>query len=191
MRLLFFAGSTRKGSYNAKLASLLHRISEANGVDGTLVDLADYSMPLYNFDEQQADRIPQAAHALKRIMQEHGGVFIASPEYNASITPLLKNTLDWVSRIKDEGEVPLQVFKTRPFAIGSASPSYFGGVRSLIALRQILALGLGALVLPQQIVVPGANKAFDEKGHLASDIQANDARNLVEALAIAARKFTA
>jgi chromate reductase len=191
MSLLFFAGSARKDSVNKKLASLLHRIAEANGVGASLIDLADYRMPLYDGDEEKTDGVPQAARDLKAVMKRHQGVFIASPEYNASFTPLLKNTLDWVSRPMDDGDAPLEVFKTRIFAIGSASPSYFGGVRSLIALRQVLALGLGAMVIPQQIIVPTATKAYDDKGHLSNDVQANDARNLVEALTVAARKFAA
>ena len=87
-------------------------------------------------------------------MAAHHGVFIASPEYNASITPLLKNTIDWVSRVRERGEPPLAVFHNRVFALGGASPGSYGGMRSLMALRQVLELGCGALVIPEQVAVP-------------------------------------
>ena len=80
------------------------------------------------------------------MMMEHHGVFIASPEYNASVTPLLKNTIDWISRVRERGEPPLAVFKNRAFALGGASDSPYGALRSLMALRQVLELGCGALV---------------------------------------------
>jgi chromate reductase len=186
-KLLFLAGSARENSFNKKLARLGAQIAEANGLAATLVDLGDYPMPLYDGDLESREGPPLNARKLKALMQVHPGVFIASPEYNASITPLLKNTLDWISRIRDENEAPLQVFKTRVFAIGAASPGGFGGVRSLITLRQVLALGLGALVLPEQITVPRALDAFDEKGHLKDKGQQQLLKRVVEKLARAAR----
>jgi NAD(P)H-dependent FMN reductase len=118
-------------------------------------------------------------------------VFIASPEYNSSITPLLKNTLDWVTRVREKGESGLQVFKSRVFAVSGASPGYYGTMRSLLTLRQILTIGMGTLVIPEQIAVPRANEAFDEDGKLKSEVQQNLLKGVVEALAVAARKFAA
>ena len=103
MRLLFFAGSTREGSFNRKLAALGHHIAEANGIEAVLVDLKDYPMPIYNGDLEAKEGPPEGARAFKALLGEYHGVFIASPEYNSSITPLLKNTLDWVTRVKAKG----------------------------------------------------------------------------------------
>lgn len=186
-KLLFIAGSAREGSFNKKLAQLAAHIADANGIAATVADLGDYPMPLYNRDLEVGEGIPENARKLRALMQVHGGVFIAAPEYNASVTPLLKNTLDWVSRVREEGEPPLQVFKTRVFAIASASPGRFGGVRGLITLRQILAVGLRALVLPEQVSVPHAADAFDEKGHLKDKTQQELVKTVVGKLARAAK----
>jgi len=189
MRLLFFAGSTREGSFNRKLAALAHHIAFANGVEAVLVDLKDYPMPLYNGDLEAKDGVPERARAFKALLAEYQGVFIASPEYNSSVTPLLKNTLDWVSRIKGEGESGLEVFRSRVFAVSGASPGYYGAMRSLLHLRQILEIGLGATVIPQQIAVPRAMDAFEGDGSLKDKAQQTQCKTVVEALAIAARKF--
>ncbi|MGI8725683.1 MAG: NADPH-dependent FMN reductase [Methyloceanibacter sp.] len=191
MRLLFFAGSTREGSYNKKLARLAHHIAEANGIEGVFVDLKDYPMPLYNADLEAADGPPREAREFKALLGEYQGVFIASPEYNASVTPLLKNTIDWVTRVRAKGETGLEVFQSRVFGIGGASPGYYGGMRSLLTLRQILSVGTGALVIPQQIAIPRAANAFEEDGSLKDEAQQKLATGTIEALAIAARKFAA
>jgi chromate reductase, NAD(P)H dehydrogenase (quinone) len=185
-RLLFFAGSSRAASYNKKLARLGAMIADANGIPATFADLGDYPMPLYNGDLEAAEGPPENAHKLKALMQANSGIFIASPEYNASITPLLKNTLDWVSHTREEGEEPLQVFKTRVFALGSASPGGMGGLRSLITVRTVLELGLFALVLPDQFAVPRANEAFDEHGHLKNKDSQEAFKQLIQKLARAA-----
>ncbi len=185
-RLLFFAGSARTGSYNKKLARLGAMIAEANGIPATFADLGDYPMPIYNGDLELAEGPPDNARKLKAVMQAHSGIFIASPEYNASITPLLKNCLDWVSHTREEGEAPLQVYKTRVFALGSASPGGMGGLRSLITVRQVLELGLGALVLPDQFAVPRANEAFGDDGHLKNKEAQETFKALIQKLARAA-----
>jgi NAD(P)H-dependent FMN reductase len=185
-RLLFFAGSARTASCNKKLARLGAMIADANGIASTFADLGDYPMPLYNGDLEAAEGPPDNARKLKAVMQAHSGIFIASPEYNASITPLLKNALDWVSHTREEGESPLQVFKTRVFALGSASPGGMGGLRSLTTARQVLELGLGALVLPDQFAVARANEAFDEHGHLKNKDSQEAFKQLIQKLARAA-----
>ena len=189
MRLLFFAGSAREGSYNKKLARLGCHIAEANGIEAVFVDLKDYPMPIYDGDLEAADGPPERARAFKALLGEYGGVFIASPEYNSSVTPLLKNTLDWVSRVRAKGESGLEVFQSRVFALGGASPGYYGGMRCLLHLRQILAVGMGAPVIPQQIALPRAAAAFEEDGSLKDEAQQKLCANVVEALAIAAKKF--
>jgi chromate reductase, NAD(P)H dehydrogenase (quinone) len=112
----------------------------------------------------------------------HHGVFITSPEYSASVTPLLKNAIDWVSRVREGGEPTYAAFKNRVFAIGAASGNAGGGVRSLMALRQVLELGCGALVIPEQVAVPGADQAFDDKDNLKDE-------TLAAALRAAARRL--
>lgn len=190
MKLLFFAGSTRRQSFNAKLAALAHRIAEANGLEATLISLADYPMPIYDGDVEIERGPPASAERLKVLMLDHAGIFIASPEYNASVTPLLKNTIDWLSR-KVGGDGPAKLFMHRPFAISSASPSQFGGIRGLLAVRQVLAVGLNATVLGQQLAVTNAGEAFDSDGTLKGEPQRKMLTAVVEALAEAARKSAA
>ena len=191
MQLLFFAGSTRQGSNNKKLARLAQRIATANGIGGMFVDLKDYPMPLYNGDLEAEHGPPQKAQEFKALLGEYQGAFIASPEYNSSITPLLKNTLDWMTRVRAPGETGLETFKSRVFAISGASPGYYGTMRSLLNLRQSLTLGLGALVIPQQLALPRANDAFEEDGSLKDQAQLKMLTGVVEALASTAKKFAA
>jgi NAD(P)H-dependent FMN reductase len=189
VRLLFFAGSTRRGSYNKRLARLAQRIASANGVEGVSVDLTDYPMPLYNGDLEAEQGPPLKAQEFKALLTEYQGVFIASPEYNSSVTPLLKNTLDWVTRVRAKGETGLEVYRSRVFAISGASPGGYGAMRSLLTLRQILEVGIGAPVIPQQLALPRAADAFEEDGSLKDKAQQGLLKAVVEALAIAARKF--
>jgi chromate reductase, NAD(P)H dehydrogenase (quinone) len=190
-RLLFFAGSTRGGSFNKKLARLAHQIAEVNGIEAVFIDLKDYPMPIYNGDLEAKEGPPEQARAFKALLGEYKGVFIASPEYNSSVTPLLKNTLDWVTRVREKGETGLEVFKSRIFAISGASPGYYGTMRSLLNLRQILAVGMGAPVIPQQMALPRASEAFEADGSLKDKKQQELLKSVVEALAVAARRFTA
>src|ERR1044071_2630827 len=185
-RLLFFAGSSRTGSYNKKLARLGAMIADANGTPAPFADLGDYPMPLYNGDLEAAEGPPENARKFKALMQAHSGIFIASPEYNASITPLLKNTIDWVSHVREPGPSGPEVYKTRVFALGSASPGGMGGLRSLITVRQVLELGLGALCLPDQFAVPRAKDAFDDDGHLKNKDSQETFKALIQKLARAA-----
>ncbi len=186
VRLLFFAGSQRKASFNKRLAKLGATIADANGIATTFADLGDYPMPIYDGDMEQSEGPPENARKFKQLMSLHTGIFVISPEYNSSITPLLKNTIDWVSRVRDEDESPNEVFKTRVFALGSASPGGMGGLRSLTTVRQVLELGLGALVLPEQFAVPRAAEAFDENGHLKNKDSQETFKRLIQKLARAA-----
>jgi chromate reductase, NAD(P)H dehydrogenase (quinone) len=188
-RLLFFAGSARTGSLNRKLAAYAHSLAIQNGHSADLIELGDYPLPVYNADLQNAEGIPENARKLKALIGGYQGVFIASPEYNASVPAMLKNTLDWLSRIKDEGEQPLQLFKTRVWAISSASPSLHGGARGLIALRQVLAIGLTALVLGDQFAVSKANEAFDDAGNAKDELVRKTVSGIVDRLAFTAARF--
>ena len=185
-RLLFITGSSREKSWNKKLAQLGAAIAEANGIHATFADLGDYPMPIYNGDIETGDGPPDNARKLKALMKLHSGIFVASPEYNASFSALLKNAIDWVSHTRDEGEAPLEVFKTRVFALGSASPGGMGGLRGLSQLRLVFEIGLSALVLPDQFAVPRAVDAFDEHNHLKNKEAQESFKALIQKLARAA-----
>ena len=135
-----------------------------NDVEVTRISLADYELPIYEAGIEMKGGPPANALKLKQMIMAHQGVFIASPEYSASVTPLLKNAIDWVSRVRERGDPTYAAFKGRVFAISAASPGGAGGLRSLIALRQILELGCGALVIPEQVSIPNADHAFDANG---------------------------
>jgi chromate reductase len=188
-RILVFAGSIRTGSFNASLAALAAKELVLAGAEVTHISLQDFPMPIYDGDLEAASGAPENAIKLKRMMMTHAGVFIASPEYNASVAPLLKNTLDWISRVRDGKETPLAAYKNRIFALGSASNGRFGGMRSLLALRQVLEIGCGALVMPEQISVSGAADAYDDIGHLKDARSADLLRAVVRRLIDMARQF--
>jgi NAD(P)H-dependent FMN reductase len=188
-KILVFAGSIRSGSFNARLAALAAKELALIGAEVTRISLEDYPLPIYDGDDEAKSGAPAHARSLKAMMAAHQGVFIASPEYNASITPLLKNTIDWISRVRERGEPPLAVFKNRAFAIGGASDSAYGAMRSLMALRQVLELGCGALVIPEQITVFRASEAFDEMDNLKEERAAASLKRVVQRLADTAREM--
>jgi len=187
-KILVFAGSIRTGSYNARLAALAAKELALIGADVTRISLEDYPLPLYDGDTEARSGAPAPAQDLKAMIAAHAGVFIASPEYNASVTPLLKNTIDWVSRVREPGEPPLAVFRRRAFALGGASDSPYGALRSLMALRQVLELGCGALVIPEQITVFRAGTAFDENDNLSDERSAATFKRVLGRLVEAARE---
>jgi len=180
-KILVLPGSTRAASYNVKLAALAAKELTLLDVDVTRISLADYPLPIYEA-ELDARGQPDNAIKLKQMIMAHQGVFIASPEYSASVTPLLKNAIDWVSRVRERGDPTYAAFKGRVFAIASASPGRAGGLRSLMALRQILELGCGAFVIPEQVAIPRAETAFDEMDNIADVGTANLFRTELERL---------
>jgi NAD(P)H-dependent FMN reductase len=188
-RILVFAGSIRTGSFNARLAALAARELARAEAEVTLISLVDYPMPLYDGNQETASGPPENAVKLKRQMCAHNGVFIASPEYNASLSPLLKNTIDWVSRVREAREPPLAAYKNRVFALGAASNGTYGGMRSLMALRHVLELGCGALVIPEQVAVREAATAFDDMDRLKDERTAGVLSNVVQRLVEMARGF--
>jgi len=185
-KILVLPGSTRAGSYNVKLAALAAKELTLLDVDVTRISLADYPLPIYEADLDVRGQ-PDNALKLKQMIMAHHGVFIASPEYSASVTPILKNAIDWVSRVRERGDPTYAAFKGRVFAIASASPGRAGGLRSLMALRQILELGCGALVIPEQVAIQRADGAFDEMDDIADVGTANLFRTELERLVEMAR----
>ena len=174
---------------NAQLAALAAKEFALAGADVTRVSLLDYAMPIYDGDLEGRSGPPEAAVMLKRMMQQHQGIFIASPEYNASVTPLLKNTLDWVSRVREGKEAPLAVYRDRAFALGGASNGGYGAMRSLMALRQVLEQGCGALVIPDQIAVARAADAFDEMDNFRDEGNTRRLKAVVQSLIEFARHY--
>jgi NAD(P)H-dependent FMN reductase len=153
----------------------------------TRISLADYPLPMFDADLAQEQGPPQNALSLKRLISTHRGVFIASPEYNASITPLIKNAIDWISTVREAAEPQLAVFRDRAFALGAASPGRSGGMQSLIALRQVLAVGCRALVIPEQVTIPNADTAFDEMDQLTDARAATQLKTVARRLVDFAR----
>jgi len=172
-KILVLPGSNRAGSHNVRLAALAAKELTLLDADVTRISLADYGLPLYEADLEAKAGAPFNAIKLKQMIMAHHGIFIASPEYSASVTPLLKNAIDWVSRVRERGDPTYAAFKGRVFAIASASPGRAGGLRSLMALRQILELGCGALVIPEQVAIPQADLAFDGMDNIIDTGTAN------------------
>jgi chromate reductase len=163
-KILAFAGSARKGSYNKLLVKIAAEGARNAGADVTIIDLQDFPLSVYNQDDEEEKGIPENGMKLKELFKTHQGLLISSPENNSSVTALLKNTLDWVSREAD-GETPLACFTDKVAALVSASPGGLGGLRGLVHLRAILG-NINVLVLPDQMALPKAHEAFAEDGSL-------------------------
>jgi chromate reductase, NAD(P)H dehydrogenase (quinone) len=182
-KILIIPGSLRTGSHNAKLAATAaYEFAQAD-VDVTRISLADFPLPIYDADLQAKSGIPKNAINLKRMIGAHHGVLIVTPEYNSSVPALVKNTIDWVTRVQDTHESRGQVFRERAFAIASASESRLGGTRALAALRLILS-ACHAMVIPNQLALSFAGQAYDDMDRLrhSADIEALTAlvRQLIE-----------
>src|SRR5229473_2717674 len=178
-KILVIPGSLRARSYNARLAALATKELTLADADVTRISLLDYALPIYDADLAEKSGLPQHALRLKQLMSAHQGVFIASPEYNASITPLVKNTIDWISVVREGGEPALAAYQNRVFALGGASPRRTGAMQSLLALRQVLAVGCRALVIAEQVSVPNAAQAFDEMDELKDTRVAGELKIMV------------
>jgi len=165
LKILVIPGSLRAGSHNARLAAAAAREFAQAGVDVTRISLGDFPLPLYDGDLQTRSGVPKNAVNLKRMIGAHHGVLIVTPEYNSSVPPLVKNTIDWVSRVQDAQEVRGQVFRGRTFAIAAASESRLGGTRALAALRLVLT-ACHAAVIPNQFALPFAAEAYDDMDRL-------------------------
>ncbi len=170
VKLIFFSGSGRKNSVNKQLAKAAATMAENMGATATYIDLADYPMPLFCEDHESEHGIPEEAKKLKKLFAEHDGFLVASPEYNSSYSPLLKNTLDWMSRPESKDEPIMIAFKGKIAALTAASPGGLGGMRGLVPLRLWLS-NINIHVIPQQLALGGAMKAFDENGALTDEKQ--------------------
>src|SRR6202158_5108251 len=176
-KILVIPGSLRPGSHNVRLAALVTKELALAEADVTRISLQDYPLPLYDGDLEAKSGAPANAMQLKKMLAAHHGVFIVTPEYNASVPPLVKNTIDWISRVRDAHETRAQGFRGRDFAIAAASESRLGGMRALPALRLILS-ACHATVIPNQLALSFAGQAYDDMDRLKlpPDIQAPRAR---------------
>jgi chromate reductase, NAD(P)H dehydrogenase (quinone) len=163
-KVLVFAGSTRRDSFNKKLAAVAADAVRKAGAEASLVDLREFPMPLYDGDLEAAEGVPPHAKRFKALMLAHAGLLIASPEYNSSISGVLKNAIDWASR-QEPGEKPLACFQGKVAGLVSASPGALGGLRGLVVLRSLLG-NIGVLVVPEQLAVSKAHEAFTPEGEL-------------------------
>ncbi|HMK33190.1 MAG TPA: NAD(P)H-dependent oxidoreductase [Nitrosopumilaceae archaeon] len=175
-KILAFAGSTRTDSYNKKLVKIAVKGVIDVGVEATFIDLSDFPMPLYDGDLEQREGLPASARKLKELMLAHQGFLISSPEYNSSISGVLKNTIDWTSR-QTEGESPLACYKGKIAGLMSASPGGLGGLRGLVHVRSILG-NIGVLVIPDQVAIAKAHEAFDSDGTLKNKTQEDQVKNI-------------
>jgi NAD(P)H-dependent FMN reductase len=181
LKILVIPGSLRSGSLNAKLAAVAaHALAQA-GAEITRISLGDFPLPIYDGDLQAKSGVPKHAVNLKRMMAAHQGVLIVTPEYNSSVPALVKNTIDWVSRVQDVHEIRGQVFRERVFAIASASGGRLGGARALAALRLILS-ACHAQVIPNQFALSFADDAYDETDRLKNSADAEALKALVRQL---------
>lgn len=181
VKILAFAGSTRAGSFNKQLLSQAVVAANHQGVQITHIDLKDFPLPLYDGDLEESAGLPESAKHLKALFMDHQGLLLACPEYNSSISGVLKNTLDWVSRPVPEESEYLICFKDKVAALMSASPGELGGLRGLVVVRSMLE-NVGTMVLPSQVTLPKANEKFDPNGRLLDAKKFESILNLVQAL---------
>lgn len=179
-KILAFAGSTRTGSFNRQALDHAVAGARAAGAEVTLIDLRDYGMPLYDGDLEASQGLPEAALRLKELFKSHQGLLLACPEYNSSITPLLKNTLDWVSR-EHEGESGLVPYEGKLAALVAASAGNLGGLRGLRHVREILTT-LQVLVIPKQMGLAQADKELADPASPRLKGLADTGKALAEAI---------
>lgn len=164
IKILALSGSQRAASFNALLVRAAANGAAGEGAEITFLDWRDYAMPLYDPDLERTEGLPEAVLRFKALLKAHQGFLIASPEYNGSLTPLLKNAIDWATR-PAAGDPPMVCFKHKVIGLLSTSPGVFAGHTGLVHLRAILSR-LGSFVLPEQYPVGEAGKLFDEQGEL-------------------------
>ncbi len=189
-KILAFAGSARKDSFNKKLIKVAVEYAKKAGAEVTLIDFKDYPMPLFDQDLEAREGLPEFARKFKELMVNHDGFLISSPEYNSSITPLLKNAIDWASRVSQPNEQSLIAYRGKVAALMSASPGALGGLRSLVTVRSILG-NIGVLVLPTQQSIPKAHEAFNPDGSLKDKKQEEAIEKLTAELVSVIKKLKA
>jgi chromate reductase, NAD(P)H dehydrogenase (quinone) len=167
-KILVFAGSIRTGALSGKLAALAAKeIALADG-DVTRISLADYPLPILDEDLEKEKGVPENAVKLGRLIAAHDGLLIATPEYNGSIPPLLKNTIDWVSRVRKDDSRPVRPLAGKVAGLCSSSNGHFAGIRCINHLRAVLVRCQMEVVTPECSVPEGGN-AFDDDGNFRDE----------------------
>jgi chromate reductase len=167
-KILVFAGSIRNGAFSVRTADAAIMELVQQGAEVTRISLADYPLPIMDQDLEKEKGVPDNALKLGRLIAAHDAFLIASPEYNSSIPPLLKNTLDWVSRVRKDGARPFKPYAGKVAALCSSSDGNFAGVRGLYHLRAVLMACQVEVITPQCSVARAAD-AFDEKGQFKEE----------------------
>lgn len=176
-KILAFAGSLRKDSYNKKLVKIAIKGAEEAGAKVTYVDLKDYPLPIYDQEIEDSQGLPANALLLKKLMAEHDGFLLACPEYNSSMPAVFKNVIDWTSRNASPTEVYLSCFIDKAVALMSASVGALGGLRGLVHIRSMFS-NIFSIVLPKQKSIANASGAFDEKGDLKNTVDQKDVMDI-------------
>jgi len=189
IKILAFAGSSRKQSFNKKLLAIAAQGAEEAGAQVTIVNLEDFDMPIFCEDLEAEKGMHAGGQKFKELLIEHDGFLIASPEYNSSYSALLKNSIDWASRQVGE-EKPLQAYRGKVAAIMASSPGALGGMRVLVTLRMLME-NLGTMVLPTQKAVGKAGDVFDENGQMHNEKQQQGIKNLAKELVTTLQKLKA
>lgn len=177
-KVLAFSGSTREQSSNSKLVHEAVEMAKEMGASVQVINLRDYAMPFYDGDLEEKDGMPLNAKELRKLMENSDVVIIASPEYNSSVSAVLKNTIDWASR-GETGGSSRSAFKGKKFVLLSTSPGKGGGARGLVSLKGIIE-NIGGEVVGQPISVPEAGKAFDAQGKLTDATTASTIKKTVQ-----------
>ncbi|PSH67169.1 MULTISPECIES: NADPH-dependent FMN reductase [Phyllobacterium] len=180
-KILVFAGSNRTGAYSKQVANVAARTLVELGAEVTRIALIDYPLPIMDQDLEKEKGIPENAMKLGRLFAAHDGILIASPEYNSSIPPLLKNTIDWVSRISKDGEKPFKPYAGKIVGLCSSSEGNFGGARGLYHLRSVL-MNVGTQIITEQCSVIRAHQAFAEDGSFLDDHTAKSMQRVCQSL---------
>ena len=181
-KILLFAGSIRKGAYSGKVADCAQKELAMQGAEVTRISLADYPLPIMDEDLEEEKGIPENAYKLARLMASNDAILICTPEYNGSMPPLLKNTIDWVSRIsKDTNGRPLKPYPGKVVGICSSSNGHFAGIRSANHLRAVLS-HIQMEVIAPQVSVPNGAEAFDEDGEFKDERLRKGMHRLCETL---------
>ena len=186
-KILAFSGSTRRNSYNQAVVECAAQAAKDAGAEVTVINLADYAMPLFNEDEEAEYGIPERAQAFKQLMIEHDGILIASPEYNSSYPAVLKNAIDWASR-KAGDEPVLAAYKLKVVGLMAASPGALGGMRVLVVLRMLMQ-NLSCIVAPAQVAVGNVADKLDESGAISDEKTKKQLANLAKQVVDLATKL--
>jgi NAD(P)H-dependent FMN reductase len=188
--ILVISGSARKESVNGKLAKVACGLAEEMGVAAEVVDPREHVLPLYDADLEEAEGLPEVAKHLKAKFVAADALIFCSPEYNSSVTPLLKNLIDWVSRAESDEEAPLAAYQGKVAGLLSASPGGLGGMRGLVHLRAILG-NIGVLVVPKQFAMGSAFEKFDDSGALTDEKAGSQVEAVVRQVVETAAKLKA